>query len=142
MEALLAVRDAGFQLRTWGDGYGYALVATGRIEAMVDPEVALWDVAPMPVILAEAGGRFTDYAGAVDPSSGSRCGDQRLHRTTTSWRCFARGDERGEEADHMVLSDERYFEALADDDSRFAAIPVARSRVGRCPPAPSGTSRR
>jgi len=62
-EALLAVKHAGFQLRTWGDGYGYALVATGAIEAMVDPEVSLWDVAPMPVILAEAGGRFTDAAG-------------------------------------------------------------------------------
>jgi len=61
--ALLAVKHAGYQLRTWGDGYGYALVATGAIEAMVDPEVSLWDIAPMPVILAEAGGRFTDTAG-------------------------------------------------------------------------------
>ena len=47
--ALLAVKHDGFQLRTWGDGYGYALVACGQIEAMVDPEVSLWDVAPMPV---------------------------------------------------------------------------------------------
>jgi histidinol-phosphatase len=71
VDAFLAVRGAGFQLRTWGDGYGYALVATGRIEAMIDPEVALWDVAPMPVILAEAGGRFTDFAGAIDPATGT-----------------------------------------------------------------------
>jgi histidinol-phosphatase len=63
-DALLAVKHAGFQLRTWGDGYGYALVATGAIEAMVDPEVSLWDLAPMPVILTEAGGRFTDATGA------------------------------------------------------------------------------
>jgi histidinol phosphatase-like enzyme (inositol monophosphatase family) len=62
-EALLAVKHAGFQLRTWGDGFGYAMVATGAIEAMVDPAVSLWDVAPMPVILHEAGGRFTDTAG-------------------------------------------------------------------------------
>jgi histidinol phosphatase-like enzyme (inositol monophosphatase family) len=71
LEHYVALRDAGFQLRAWGDGYGYALVATGRIEAMIDPEVALWDVAPMPVILGEAGGRFTDFAGAVDPSTGT-----------------------------------------------------------------------
>lgn len=70
-EVLLRVKHAGTVLRTWGDGYGYALVATGRIDAMVDPEVALWDVAPMPVILAEAGGRFTDFAGAVDPGTGT-----------------------------------------------------------------------
>ena len=30
-------RRAGALLRTWGDGYGYALVATGRVAAMVDP---------------------------------------------------------------------------------------------------------
>ncbi len=63
--ALLGVKRAGFQLRTWGDGYGYALVACGAIEAMVDPEVSLWDVAPMPVILAEAGGRFTTLDGGA-----------------------------------------------------------------------------
>ncbi len=67
---LLAVKHAGFQLRTWGDGYGYALVACGAIEAMVDPEVSLWDIAPMPVILGEAGGRFTTTTGGpvdLDP---------------------------------------------------------------------------
>ena len=47
-------------MRTWGDGYGYLLVATGRMDAMVDPEVSAYDVAAMPVVLAEAGGRFTD----------------------------------------------------------------------------------
>lgn len=61
---LLAVRSTGAQMRTWGDGYGYVLVATGRIEAMIDPVAAIWDVAPMPVILSEAGGRFTDLTGA------------------------------------------------------------------------------
>ena len=57
--ALLGVKRAGFQMRTWGDGYGYAMVACGTLDAMVDPEVSLWDIAPMPVILSEAGGRFT-----------------------------------------------------------------------------------
>jgi histidinol-phosphatase len=64
--ALLAVKNAGCHLRTWGDGYGYALVATGRADAMVDPTVALYDVAAMPVILAEAGGRFTTVDGRDD----------------------------------------------------------------------------
>jgi histidinol-phosphatase len=70
--ALLAVKRDGWALRTWGDGYGYALVATGRADAMVDPAANLWDVAPMPVILAEAGGRFTTVGGddlAVDASA-------------------------------------------------------------------------
>lgn len=61
--ALLGVKRAGFELRTWGDGYGYAMVACGALDAMVDPQVSLWDIAPMPVIFAEAGGRFTGTDG-------------------------------------------------------------------------------
>jgi histidinol phosphatase-like enzyme (inositol monophosphatase family) len=59
------------KLRTWGDAYGYALVATGRVDAMIDPEVAFYDVAAMLTILPEAGGRFTDLAGAVTATGGS-----------------------------------------------------------------------
>jgi fructose-1,6-bisphosphatase/inositol monophosphatase family enzyme len=39
------------------------MVATGRAEVMVDPIMALWDAAAMPVILEEAGGTFTDWRG-------------------------------------------------------------------------------
>ncbi len=49
--------------RTWGDAYGYALVATGRAEIMVDPIMETWDCAPHQVILEEAGGTFTDWNG-------------------------------------------------------------------------------
>ncbi len=67
-----ALEAAGAILRTWGDGYGYALVATGRAAAMVDPTVEPYDIGPMPVLLAEAGGRFTDLRGdvAIDTGSG------------------------------------------------------------------------
>lgn len=63
-QQIAAVQRAGGILRTWGDGYGYALVATGRVAAMVDPIVEPYDIGPMPVLLAEAGGRFTDLTGA------------------------------------------------------------------------------
>jgi len=49
--------------RTWGDGYGYMLVATGRAELMVDAICNPWDVAAMLPILSEAGGRFSDWRG-------------------------------------------------------------------------------
>lgn len=79
-EDLLAVKRAGTVLRTWGDGYGYALVATGRIDAMVDPVAALYDLAPMPVIVSEAGGRFTDWTGAATPDGGNGIASNgRLH---------------------------------------------------------------
>ena len=70
-DALLAVRRSGMTMRTWGDGYGYLLVATGRMEVMVDTEVAPYDVAAMPVVLAEAGGRFTDLQGRDGYAGGS-----------------------------------------------------------------------
>jgi fructose-1,6-bisphosphatase/inositol monophosphatase family enzyme len=69
--AVARLEAAGAVLRTWGDGYGYALVATGRAAAMVDPVVEPYDVAPMPVILREAGGRFTDLSGAERFDAGS-----------------------------------------------------------------------
>lgn len=49
--------------RTWGDAYGHALVATGRVEAMIDPVVNHWDISAMSVIVREAGGAFTDFQG-------------------------------------------------------------------------------
>jgi histidinol phosphatase-like enzyme (inositol monophosphatase family) len=49
--------------RTWTDAYGHALVATGRIEAMLDPVISRWDISAMAVIVREAGGSFTDFQG-------------------------------------------------------------------------------
>ena len=49
--------------RTWGDCYGYFLVATGRADLMVDPVMAVWDAGAVLPILQEAGGTFTDWQG-------------------------------------------------------------------------------
>ena len=65
------VNSAGVQVRTWGDAYGYALVASGRVEAMFDPILAWWDIAPMLVILPEAKGRVTRRDGDDDWSDTS-----------------------------------------------------------------------
>jgi histidinol phosphatase-like enzyme (inositol monophosphatase family) len=56
--------------RTWGDSYGYALVATGRAEIMLDPIMNIWDCAPFGVILPEAGGTFTDWRGNATIAAG------------------------------------------------------------------------
>jgi fructose-1,6-bisphosphatase/inositol monophosphatase family enzyme len=50
-------------VRTWGDCYGYLLVAIGRAELMVDPRMQVWDAAALQPILTEAGGVFTDWQG-------------------------------------------------------------------------------
>ena len=56
--------------RTWGDCYGYMLVATGRAEVMVDPMMSVWDAAALQPILEEAGGTFTDWKGNATIHSG------------------------------------------------------------------------
>jgi len=55
--------DAAPVSRTWGDCYGYLLVATGRAEAMVDPVLNDWDSAALMPIIEEAGGVFTSLDG-------------------------------------------------------------------------------
>jgi histidinol phosphatase-like enzyme (inositol monophosphatase family) len=49
--------------RTWGDAYGYALVATGRAELMLDAVMHVWDCAALLPVVTEAGGSFTDWSG-------------------------------------------------------------------------------
>ena len=49
--------------RTWGDCYGYFLVATGWVDIMVDPINNPWDIAPLVPILRGAGGAISDWQG-------------------------------------------------------------------------------
>jgi histidinol-phosphatase len=56
--------------RTWGDCYGYLMLATGRAEVMIDPVAALWDMAALLPIVEESGGTFTDWEGRRTIHSG------------------------------------------------------------------------
>lgn len=64
-------RGAAFQrlsnhvrmVRGWGDAYGHMLVATGRIDVMLDAVMSPWDCAALVPVLQEAGGSFTDWQG-------------------------------------------------------------------------------
>ena len=56
--------------RTWGDCYGYLLLATGRADVMVDDVVAPWDAAALYPIVTEAGGSFTDWRGTATAFGG------------------------------------------------------------------------
>lgn len=65
------VADAAGVSRTWGDCFGYLLVATGRAEAMLDPVMSPWDAAALQPIIEEAGGVFTDWSGKRTAFGGS-----------------------------------------------------------------------
>ena len=62
-EIYLRLQREARYARTWGDGYGYLMVATGRAEVMIDPVVNLWDAAPLQTVVEEAGGHFSDWQG-------------------------------------------------------------------------------
>jgi histidinol phosphatase-like enzyme (inositol monophosphatase family) len=57
--------------RGWGDCYGYALVATGRAEVMLDPLMNAWDAAAVRPIIEEAGGTFCAWDGTPTIYGGS-----------------------------------------------------------------------
>ncbi len=72
------VSDAASVSRTWGDCFGYFLVATGRAEAMLDPVMSPWDAAALQPIIEEAGGCFTDWTGRSTAFGGSSVATNRL----------------------------------------------------------------
>ena len=64
--------DRAMATRTWGDAFGYALVASGRVDCMLDPGVSRWDVSAFDVIVPEAGGRITGFDGGDPFARGDR----------------------------------------------------------------------
>ena len=66
-----SLENAAGMSRSWGDCYGYLLVATGRAEVMVDSILSEWDAAALLPIVEEAGGVFSDWSGARTAKGGS-----------------------------------------------------------------------
>lgn len=67
----LDLYDAVWRVRGYGDFWSYCLVAEGAVDVAVEPEVKLWDLAPLDVLVREAGGRFTSLDGTPGPHGGS-----------------------------------------------------------------------
>jgi histidinol-phosphatase len=79
-EQFLALARRCQRTRGFGDFWSHMLVAEGAVEIAVEPEVALWDLAALQVILEEAGGRFTNLAGEARADGGSAVSTNgRLH---------------------------------------------------------------
>ncbi|KGE73676.1 hypothetical protein DC28_00050 [Spirochaeta lutea] len=72
------ISSVGFT-RTWADGHGYALLARGEADIMIDPIVNLWDVACLHPIITEAGGRITDLSGNPGLGTSALAANPALH---------------------------------------------------------------
>ncbi|GAA3958548.1 histidinol-phosphatase [Gordonia caeni] len=70
-EQFIGLTDAVWRVRGYGDFWNYCLVAEGAVDIAAEPEVSLWDLAPLDVLVREAGGRFTALDGTAGPAGGS-----------------------------------------------------------------------
>ncbi|WP_186290538.1 histidinol-phosphatase [Gordonia zhaorongruii] len=70
-DAFVDLTDRVWRVRGYGDFFNYCLVAEGAVDVAAEPEVSLWDLAAVDVLVREAGGRFTDLDGESGPAGGS-----------------------------------------------------------------------
>ena len=80
LDGFLGLAAAVWRARAYGDFWSHMLVAEGAVDVSAEPEVLLWDLAALQVIVEEAGGTFTDLTGKATPDGGSAvCTNGRLH---------------------------------------------------------------
>ncbi|MGP3705573.1 histidinol-phosphatase [Gordonia paraffinivorans] len=70
-EQFVDLTDRVWRVRGYGDFFNYCLVAEGAVDVAAEPEVSLWDLAALDVLVREAGGRFTALDGTPGPGGGS-----------------------------------------------------------------------
>jgi histidinol-phosphatase len=70
-DRFIDLTDAVWRVRAYGDFLSYCLLAEGAVDIAAEPEVSLWDLAALDIVVREAGGAFTDLAGVSGPHGGS-----------------------------------------------------------------------
>ncbi|MFD0363585.1 histidinol-phosphatase [Nocardia sp. GCM10030253] len=69
-EHFLGLTDDVWRVRGYGDFLTYCLLAEGAVDIATEPEVSLWDLAALDILVREAGGRFTALNGNSGPHGG------------------------------------------------------------------------
>jgi histidinol-phosphatase len=78
--AVAALIQAAHSARAFGDVYACTLLLNGRADLWIEAGVQIWDIAPLQILVEEAGGRFTDFAGVPTVATGTAIGSNgRLH---------------------------------------------------------------
>lgn len=84
-DQFIELTDAVWRVRGYGDFFSYCLVAEGAVDVAAEPEVKLWDLAPLDILVREAGGTFTNLDGQAGPHGGSAVATNALlHEATLS----------------------------------------------------------
>jgi histidinol-phosphatase len=70
-EDLLALMRRVWRTRAYGDFWSYMLLAEGAVDIAAEPDLEVYDMAALDIIVREAGGRFTSLDGADGPWGGN-----------------------------------------------------------------------
>ncbi|PAT08481.1 histidinol-phosphatase [Corynebacterium hadale] len=70
LEKFIGLTEQTWRLRGYGDFLNYCFVAEGAVDIAAEPEVSLWDLAALSVLVTEAGGRFSALSGEDGPHGG------------------------------------------------------------------------
>jgi histidinol-phosphatase len=71
LDDLISLARRCWRTRAYGDFWSYMLVAEGSVDIATEPELHLYDMAALDVIVREAGGRFTSLDGQDGPTGGN-----------------------------------------------------------------------
>jgi histidinol-phosphatase len=66
-DAFAALLRRCWRTRAYGDFWSYMLLAEGTVDIAAEPELKVWDMAALDIVVREAGGRFTSLAGEPGP---------------------------------------------------------------------------
>jgi histidinol-phosphatase len=70
-DRFLDLTDEVWRVRAFGDFLSYCFVAEGAVDIAAEPEVSVWDLSPLDILVREAGGTFTSLDGSPGPHGGS-----------------------------------------------------------------------
>ncbi|WAC90332.1 histidinol-phosphatase [Mycobacterium sp. Aquia_213] len=69
-DRFIELTDAVWRVRAYGDFFSYCLLAEGAVDIAAEPEVSVWDLAALDILVREAGGTFTGLDGVAGPHRG------------------------------------------------------------------------
>jgi histidinol-phosphatase len=80
LEAFMALARRCWRTRAYGDFWSYMLLAEGAVDLAAEPDLHLYDMAALDVIVREAGGVFSSLDGTPGPLGGNALASNgRLH---------------------------------------------------------------
>ena len=101
LDDFLALSRRCWRTRAYGDFWSYMLVAEGSVDVAAEPELELYDMAALDVIVREAGGRFTGLDGRDGPHGGNALASNGMLHETVLGFLGAVGDDRASRQERL-----------------------------------------